>query len=101
MSINFLSAGVVGPDGQFTGDEIAFMYPDLETALFGTFQSGVMISARPARLDRVNLIGGVAHPVFCFLKGEQVPVSFCLSSQTSVGDGLTVRDPYEDKTCQV
>ena len=30
--------GEVAEDGSFTGDQIAFIYPDLETALVGTFR---------------------------------------------------------------
>ena len=29
--------------GKFTGDQIAFIYPDLETALVGRFVDGVMV----------------------------------------------------------
>ena len=30
--------GEVAEDGSFTGDQIAYIYPDLETALVGTFR---------------------------------------------------------------
>ena len=35
--------GIVDDIGEFTGDEIAYIYPDLNTALFGKFVNGTMV----------------------------------------------------------
>ena len=75
------------------------MYPDLETALVGEFGGGVMISARPARLERVEMVGAIMTPVFS-IQTSQV-VSFCMSTQYSLGDNPLVPDPYEARTCEV
>ena len=91
--------GIVDKAGEFTGDCIAFVYPDLSTALVGKYAGGVMISAMPARLETVDMVGGIATPSFSVQ--ERHPVSFCLSTQDSLGDNPPVRDPYEDRTCKV
>ena len=36
--------GVVDENGEFTGPDIAFIYQDLELALIGEFQKGLMVS---------------------------------------------------------
>ena len=35
--------GVVDDNGDFTGDEISFIYQDLELALVGKFKNGIMV----------------------------------------------------------
>ena len=51
--------GVVEPrTGSLTGDNIAFLYPDLTTALLGTFRDGVAERVSPARLVSVRTEGG-------------------------------------------
>lgn len=35
--------GVVDCEGKFTGEDIAFVYPDLKTALVGKFEDGLMV----------------------------------------------------------
>ena len=36
--------GIVDDHGKFTGDDIAFIYQDLELALVGGFKNGMMVS---------------------------------------------------------
>ena len=36
--------GIVDDHGKFTGDDIAFIYQDLELALVGQFHKGMMVS---------------------------------------------------------
>jgi len=91
--------GTVDQAGLFTGDSIAYLYPDLSTALVGIFKDGVMVAAKPARLERVKMVEGIASPVFSIL-GDQA-VSYCLSTEQSVGENPTVPDPYEGRTVQV
>ena len=35
--------GIVDDNGEFTGDNIAFIYEDLELALVGKFKKGIMV----------------------------------------------------------
>ena len=55
--------GVVDIEGEFTGDDIAFVYPDLKTALVGQFTKGLAISVYPGTLSHVDIPkDGVACP---------------------------------------
>ena len=56
--------GCVDDAGQYTGSQIAFLYPDHSTALFGEFRNGEMIKAKPARLCGIAFEGGVLSPSF-------------------------------------
>ena len=56
--------GCVDDAGQYTGSQIAFLYPDHSTALFGEFHNGEMIKAKPARLCGIAFEGGVMSPSF-------------------------------------
>ena len=40
--------------GKFTGDQLAFIYPDLSTALVGRFVDGVMDGAQAATILEVR-----------------------------------------------
>ena len=42
--------GHVDKNGDFTGDDLAYIYPDLKTALKGSFKKGVMINARETEI---------------------------------------------------
>ena len=86
----------------FSGDDIAFIYPDLKTALIGQFTEGVAISVLPANLSSVSLPEhGVASPVFVVTAGDQNTVHHSPSNRTSVGPDPLIRDPYEMTVCQV
>ena len=38
--------GIVDKNGEFSGDDIAFIYQDLELALVGKFKNGIMVRKR-------------------------------------------------------
>ncbi|XP_078457239.1 histone-lysine N-methyltransferase SETD7 isoform X3 [Lampetra planeri] len=40
--------GEVNSDGEMTGDQVAYVYPDGRTAFYGRFSDGEMIQAQPA-----------------------------------------------------
>lgn len=42
--------GEVNEDGEMTGDGVAYIYPDRQTALYGSFVDGELIEARLATL---------------------------------------------------
>jgi len=91
--------GCVDEEGKFTGKEIAFLYPDLQTALLGEFNDGVMVAARPARLEAIEIVNDIAVPTFTRLPGDLV--GYSLSTLTSVGANPLTEDPYEQRTCKV
>ena len=51
-------------EGKLTGSEIAFLYPDLSTALVGEFNDGRMVRADPAVLVSLQLENEIAVPTF-------------------------------------
>ena len=58
-------SGAVDSAGHHTGDNIAFIYPDLTTALLGEYDQGEAVSVSPASLVSVNTPEqGIAVPVF-------------------------------------
>ena len=92
--------GVVDKEGEFTGDDIAFVYPDLKTSLVGQYVRGIATSVYPGTLSHVDI---PEHGVACprFQTRAVSPVSHSLSTMTSVGPCPLVRDPYEMTMCEV
>jgi hypothetical protein len=45
--------------GTFTGPEIAFIYPDLETAFVGTFEDSRMVEGRSSKIVGAELRDGI------------------------------------------
>ena len=56
--------GCVDDAGQYSGSQIAFLYPGYSTALFGEFHKGEMVKAKPARLCGIDFMNGVLCPSF-------------------------------------
>jgi len=54
--------GKVDRRGRFSGDNIAFVYPDLSTCIFGTFHNERLVSGRPSQICDVSL-ASVTNPV--------------------------------------
>lgn len=46
--------GEVNDDGEMTGKSVAYVYPDGQTALYGSFVEGELIEARFATLDSME-----------------------------------------------
>lgn len=89
--------GKVNEEGKLTGDEIAFVYPDLETAIVGRFEDGVLVNGRASKIASVSLESGVMVPRFQPPVGESMV--FSKSSSSDVGEGPLLEDPYEARTC--
>ena len=91
---------VVDSSGVFSGSKVAFVYPDLETALVGNWQDGKMVAAFPAILTSIDMVAGIPEPTFTLTMKEPA-VGLSISTETSVGAGPLVRDPYEERSCNV
>ena len=64
---NSFNATIVNLNGNifnFTGENIAFIYPDFETALLGKFENGVMIAAKPTRIAAERCNNGIKELKF-------------------------------------
>ena len=86
--------------GEFSGEKITFLFPDLEIGYFGHFVKGVMVDAVPALIESVNFVDGIPVPNMKVVKGA-VSVGYCKSTLTSVGALPLVKDPYEERMCEV
>ena len=56
--------GRVDNAGAFTGTDIAFLYPDLSTALVGEWRDGQLVAGCSARLTGLQEVHGVLVPSF-------------------------------------
>ncbi|EDV24845.1 uncharacterized protein TRIADDRAFT_26073, partial [Trichoplax adhaerens] len=88
--------GLVDDDGEFTGDEIAYLYPDQETVLYGSFEEGRMVCAKAASFQ------GVRNNKLII---ENLDTEEKYSFDESADDVITVNpllsDPYEQKRVYV
>jgi len=62
--------GQVDHRGAFTGENVAFLYQDLSTALVGEFTDGQMVSAREAKLQGLTCRDGILVPDWGGWRGE-------------------------------
>ena len=92
--------GKVDCHGHLTGDNIAYIYPDYQTALLGTFENGVLIEARQSEVVGVTEdVTGVLVPELSKPWGEvHVRQS---SIDTKFGLHPTLRDPYESRLVEI
>lgn len=56
--------GNVDEKGEFTGDDIAYIYPDFQTVMFGEFKNGIMIKARECQVEAVKFSRGIPELKF-------------------------------------
>jgi hypothetical protein len=81
------------PCRDFTGDNIAFIYPDYETGLVGQFRDGVMVFGRKARVlsERCDDYG-IKEVVIGAIDQFEEPMFYSPPTNTSLGEG-----PREEK----
>jgi len=84
---------------EYTGDNIAFLYPDLSTALVGKFLQGILVSARSAVVASSSLVDGVLVPSYSFLSDQKF--SYWPSTLDRVLCPPHQRDPYETRLVRV
>ncbi len=90
----------VDKTGEFTGDDITYIYPDFHTVLSGSFKSGHLLSAKECRLVGCTFVDGIAHPK-CSDPVSQQEYTFDAPSRTSIGSNPTLPDPWEAAKVQV
>ena len=96
--------GVVDSDGHASGNRIAYIYPDGETAFFGRFENGFMRKAKAVDVKKY----GCDETGLFVVKEYSEPISdqeffYDPPTNTSFGGGapLGVLDPYEVKTVRL
>jgi len=86
--------GPLNKHGQFTGDDIAWVYPDNKTALLGSFEDGKMIEASPAVVTHKTVSAkGLLSLKLAKLPGEKLV--FSPSTAIEMGNQGDIRDAYE------
>jgi len=91
--------GKVDSKGKLTGDEVAYIYPDYQTAILGRFEDGVLVSGRTTSIKSISLQKGVVVPVFN--PGQGPLLQREIATQEKICSLLTVRDPYEARLIEV
>ena len=51
--------------GELTGDELMYIYPDMEHVLFGTFRRGAMVRAEPTTVADIGEMRQPAVSLYC------------------------------------
>ncbi len=93
--------------GEFSGDNLTYIYPDMRSAFVGRFSRGVMVSARTREVVGASSSGDggfVPVPVFSPESdgdGGGDAVGYSCATRSSVGQNPLVPDPYESRTVQV
>lgn len=91
--------GQLDISGQMTGSDVAFLYPDLKTALVGEFRNGELVSAVHSRVISVTEDSGLLFPKF--EKLSKTEFRQWPSSRLEITSPPHLRDPYEDQLVEV
>ncbi|XP_012689857.2 histone-lysine N-methyltransferase SETD7 isoform X1 [Clupea harengus] len=84
--------GEVNDEGEMTGNHVAYVYPDGQTALLGSFVDGELIEARLASLMLQE--NGRPH---LELVDDRTVYSFDKSTSTCIANFRLLPDPYESQ----
>ena len=94
--------GVVDHEGDFTGDNIAFIYPDFSTGLRGTFVRGVLHNATAVDVVAERCYEGIKE---IRMKPSEYEEEVIWEKEetnvTNIGKNRKVMDPYERKSVYV
>ena len=94
--------GVVDHEGEFTGDNIAFIYPDFSTGLRGTFVRGVLHNATAVDVVAERCYEGIKEIRMRPSEyGKDVIWEKEETNVNNIGKNRKVMDPYERKSVYV
>ncbi|XP_023325497.1 histone-lysine N-methyltransferase SETD7 isoform X2 [Eurytemora carolleeae] len=91
--------GNLDSTGQFTGTDIAYLFPDLKTALLGEFIQGELVSAHPAEINGFKYINDVLVP--SFESTSDKIYKRWISTNKDFSCPYHLVDPYESKVVTV
>ena len=60
----FWKVGWLDVDGEFSGEDVAVLYPDLKTAIMGRYRQGQLVSGSWSRVRSVTIHQGLLVPSF-------------------------------------
>ena len=81
--------------GEFTGDDIAYLYPDLELALLGSFSRGLLVSGREVDVAAHRRVDGGMNLECSPPRGPRF--RYRPPDRDSFGDQPGERDPLDKK----
>ena len=98
--------GSFNKNGEASGDQIAFVYPDMETAFFGSFENFVMKKAKEAEVKSLHCLDDLVAIKEYKVKLDGPAFFYDPPTNESFGGGLRdglegVVDPYERKLVRV
>jgi len=91
--------GKVDEDGNLSGTDISYLFPDFRTAFTGTFKNGELVFARCSRLTGASCEGCIHVPQLSEPEGRLY--SREISTHEFVTHSPTLPDPYESTMVQV
>ncbi len=91
--------GKVDEDGNLSGNDIIYLFPDFRTGFVGSFKDGVLVYARAASLSGTNTEGSIRVPVMTEPEGRMYARE--ISTHEAVTASPTLPDPYESTMIQV
>ena len=100
----FLHGTINETNGMITGNDIAYIYPDMETVYLGAFENRKMIDAQESKIAELGCDKSGVMVVKKYLKPSiSVPhVYFEPATNVSFGRGPEgVMDPYEQKNVEL
>ena len=87
-------------NGKLTGDEIAYVYPDMVTALRGRFENGVMKEAEEVEVVACRCVKGILQLRFSQPSRGQT-FAAGIPTKDSYGDQPSVTDPLDNRYIEV
>ena len=91
--------GKVDDKGDLTGQDIAFIYPDVRTAIKGQFTCGVLESGQECRVTSSRQVGGVIVPRYSQVQGPSY--SYDPASALTISKQPLLQDPWEKNMVEV
>jgi len=85
--------------GKFSGEDIAYIYPDLQTAILGKFDDGLLVCGKPAKIVSTDIINGVLVPKFK-ITSEKIFQRW-ISTNKDIACPPHLCDPYESGLVEV
>ena len=93
--------GKVDNDGLFTGLDITYIYPDLETGLRGHFVNGELVEAIAVEIVAHRMSNGVKELKFKEAEPYHVTWTRDVSNDTYIGAHPKIMEPHERKSVYV
>ena len=94
--------GPVDGKGRFSGPEIAYIFPDMTTALLGTFHQEQLVEARASHVNSAFMENDILKVTFCPTEPDAPAYTFCPSNAGEIPCDWLLDDNYEQVTvvCQ-